>query len=138
MPLAGGMLGAAAAGAFGAADCYAAVFLLTLIGANMIREAFGPEEQGGGEDSPMTMFFLALATSVDAMAAGVSLSMTAPGGIVPAAVLIGLTTGLLSAAGAGLGRLFGSRLRRGAGIAGGLMLIGLGLRMLRDHLGGSG
>ena len=138
MPVAGWMLGAVFAEAIEAVDHYAAFFLLALIGVNMIREAFGPEEDVCRDFSPKTMLCLALATSIDALAAGITLAMTVPGGILGAAGLIGLTTAVLSAAGVGLGRFFGARLQRTARLAGGIVLIGLGIRILWTHLGGSG
>ena len=133
----GWSLGAVFAGAVAKFDGYASFFLLELLGVNLIAESFSADDpaQTGGF-SAAAMAPAALATSVDALAAGVSLALSAPGGIGPAAALIGTVTAAVSAAGVRLGSFFGRRLEHKARIAGGSLLIGLGIRMLFSHCGG--
>ena len=100
----------------------------------MLREAFSDEEEkmdaGYG---PREMLVLAVATSIDALAVGVSLAMLQVR-IVPAVLLIGAVTFVISFAGVRIGNLFGSRWRRPSVIAGGVILILIGVRILIEHL----
>ena len=111
-----------------------AFILLLIIGANMIREAFGEEEHYSDSVGFREMSVLAVATSIDALAVGVSFAFLQVK-IAPAAALIGITTFLLSAIGVKIGSLFGSRFRSRAEIAGGAILILIGLKILLEHLG---
>ncbi len=115
-------------------DHWIAFVLLGLIGANMLREAFSDEEEkmdaGYG---PREMLVLAVATSIDALAVGVSLAMLQVR-IVPAVLLIGAVTFAISFAGVRIGNLFGSRWRKPSVIAGGVILILIGVRILIEHL----
>ena len=81
------------------------------------------------------MFLMAVATSIDALAVGISLAMAGTVQIFLAVALIGVTTFCLSAAGVKIGNVFGSRYEKGAQIAGGCILILLGLKILLEHLG---
>ena len=113
----------------------------------MVREALSAgEEEVSGDLSVRAMFLLAIATSIDALAvgislvAGVSLPLLVNGRFNPASIwvaigLIGLTTFLLSTAGVKLGNRFGARYEKKAELAGGLILILLGLKILLEHLG---
>ena len=138
MPLIGFFLGALFAEAIQAFDHWVAFGLLALIGANMLREAFGGEECdccGDADLSVKTMFVMAVATSIDALAVGISLAMAGNVNIFAAVTLIGLTTCALSAIGVKVGNVFGSRYEKKAEAAGGIILILLGLKILLEHLG---
>ncbi len=136
MPLVGYLLGSLFAETITAIDHWIAFGLLALIGGNMIREALSPEEEDVGEDlSVRTMFTLAVATSIDALAVGISLAMAGNVNIWLAVTLIGVTTFVLSAIGVKVGSVFGSRFEQKAQIAGGVILILLGTKILLEHLG---
>lgn len=136
MPLIGYYVGSLFADAIEAFDHWVAFGLLAVIGINMLKEAFGQEEEEGNADlSVKTMFIMAVATSIDALAVGISLAMAGDVNIFSAVLLIGATTFGLSALGVKLGGVFGSRYEKRAQIAGGLILIGLGIRILLEHLG---
>lgn len=136
MPLVGWLLGTRFERYITAIDHWVAFALLALIGANMIREALSR-----GEDDPPnaslafgTMFVLAVATSIDALAVGITFAFLAVN-IVLAVLLIGTTTFLLSAAGVKVGNAFGLRFKGKAELAGGIILILIGCRILLEHLG---
>jgi putative Mn2+ efflux pump MntP len=116
-------------------DHWIASALLFLIGANMIREAVsGEEEDVDGDMGVKTMAVLALATSIDALAIGISMAMENDGILVPAAV-IGIITLAFSMAGVKIGSLFGDRFGKKAEAVGGIILIAIGLRILLEGLG---
>ncbi len=101
----------------------------------MIREALSGDEEDVDDDIGVrTMLILAVATSIDALAVGISLAMTGDD-ILTSAVLIGVITFLISAAGVKIGSLFGDRFGKKAELAGGIILIVIGLRILLEHLG---
>lgn len=136
MPLVGFFLGTMFAGAIEAFDHWVAFGLLGIIGINMLKEAFSKEEECPDADlSVKTMFIMAVATSIDAMAVGISLAMAGNVDIFMAVLLIGVTTFALSAAGVKIGNVFGSRFEKKAQIAGGVILILLGIKILLEHLG---
>ncbi len=137
MPLLGFFLGTLFAAAIEAFDHWIAFGLLVLIGANMLREAFSKEEaeSGSGDYGFKTMLVMAIATSIDALAIGVSMALTGNVNIWLAIVLIGVTTCLTSALGVKLGNVFGNRFEKKAQIAGGVILILLGVKILLEHLG---
>ena len=137
MPLIGFFLGSLFAQAIEVIDHWVAFGLLAIIGGNMLKEAFskGEEEEHGADLSFKTMFVMAVATSIDALAIGISLAMAGNVNIVAAVSFIGITTCLLSALGVKIGNLFGSRFEKKAEAAGGLILIALGLKILLEHLG---
>ena len=141
MPSAGFFLGALFAEAIEAVDHWVAFVLLAVIGINMLKEAFGKEEDACGcndQDADLsvkTMFLMAVATSIDALAVGISLAMVGDVNIFMAAALIGICTCLLSAAGVKIGNVFGSRYEKKAQIAGGVILLLLGLKILLEHTG---
>ena len=147
MPLLGFLLANSFAQAIASFDHWIAFLLLAVIGGNMVREALSAgEEEVSGDLSVRAMFLLAIATSIDALAAGISLvaGVSLPhqvnGRFNPASIwvaigLIGLTTFLLSTAGVKLGNRFGARYEKKAELAGGLILILLGLKILLEHLG---
>ena len=100
----------------------------------MIRESFSPEETCDGSFSVKTMLPLAVATSIDALAVGITFAFLQVS-IVPAVSFIGVITFLLSAAGLKIGNVFGSRWRSKAEFLGGLVLILMGAKILLEHLG---
>ena len=137
MPLIGFFLGTLFAEAIEAFDHWVAFGLLGIIGINMLKEAFEKEECDGCccDLSFKTMLVMAIATSIDALAVGVSLAMAGGVNIFLAVILIGVVTFAMSAAGVKVGNVFGSRFEKKAQIAGGVILILLGLKILLEHLG---
>ena len=136
MPLIGFFLGTLFADAIEAFDHWVAFGLLALIGINMLREAFGPQEEECCDDlSFKKMFVMAVATSIDALAVGIFLAMAGDVNIFVAIAFIGVITFALSAAGVKSGNVFGSRFQKDAQIAGGVILILLGIKILLEHLG---
>lgn len=141
MPLIGFFLGSMFAEAIQSVDHWVAFGLLVLIGVNMLREAFSPEEDGGCSEcadadlSVKSMFVMAVATSIDALAVGISLAMAGDVAIFVAVGIIGVCTFTLSAVGVGVGSVFGSRFEQKAQIAGGVILVILGVKILLEHLG---
>lgn len=138
MPLIGFFLGTMFADAIVAVDHWIAFGLLAIIGINMLKEAFSKEcdcEEHDADLSAKTMFIMAVATSIDALAVGISLAMAGNVNIFLAVALIGITTFTLSAVGVKIGNIFGSRFEKPAQIAGGVILILLGTKILLEHLG---
>ncbi len=138
MPLIGFFLGTLFAEAIEAFDHWVAFGLLAIIGINMLKEAFSKDcdcEENSADMSVKTMFIMAVATSIDALAVGISLAMAGNVNIVVAVILIGAITFLLSGAGVKIGALFGNRFEKKAQIAGGVILILLGVKILLEHLG---
>lgn len=139
MPLIGYLLGTAFEQYITSFDHWIAFALLTLIGANMLREAFSKdeEESAGASLSFGTMLVLALATSIDALAVGITLAFLVEsiGYLIFAVLSIGTITFILSAIGVRVGNLFGVRYKKGAVISGGVILILLGVKILLEHLG---
>ena len=139
MPLIGFFLGALFADAIQAVDHWVAFLLLGIIGINMLKEAFEKEECGCCEEhdadlSVKTMFVMAVATSIDALV-GISLAMAGNVNIFMAVLLIGAFTCAMSTVGVKVGNVFGSRFEKKAQLAGGLILILLGTKILLEHLG---
>ena len=139
MPLIGYFLGTAFEQYITSFDHWIAFALLTLIGANMLREAFSndEEESAGASLSFGTMLVLALATSIDALAVGITLTFLVEsiGYLIFAVLSIGIITFILSAIGVRVGNLFGVKYKKGAVISGGVILILLGVKILLEHLG---
>ena len=138
MPLLGFLLASLFADAIKNIDHWVAFGLLAIIGINMLKEAFSHEcecEGNSADFSVKTMFVMAIATSIDAMAVGISLAMAGDVNIVLAVTLIGMTTFLLSGLGVKIGNVFGNRFEKKAQIAGGVILIALGVKILLEHLG---
>lgn len=136
MPLLGYFLGVQFADYITAVDHWIAFVLLALIGAQMIREAISKKEEPADASlKPKKMLVLALATSIDALAAGISMACTPGTNIWFAVLFIGVTTFILSAVGVKLGSLFGTKYKSKAEFCGGLILILLGLKILLEDLG---
>lgn len=135
MPVLGYLVGVRFKDAITAIDHWIAFGLLAVIGGNMIREAItGDNEAEDGSLSARTMVMLALATSIDALAVGVGFAFLSVN-ITAAACFIGVVTFLLSAAGVKAGSVFGARYKARAELAGGVILILLGTKILLEHLG---
>lgn len=136
MPAAGYLLGSRFERYVNAIDHWIAFVLLALIGANMVKEALSKDECQEANDSVdiKTMFLLAIATSIDALAVGVTYAFLQVA-ILPAVSLIGVTTFLLSVAGVKAGNVFGMKYKSRAELAGGIILIVMGLKILLEHLG---
>lgn len=135
MPLIGYLLGSQFQSMITSIDHWIAFGLLVLIGANMIREALGEEgDEKNDSFSFQTMVLLAIATSIDALAVGITFAFLQVN-IWMAILLIGCTTFVFSAAGVKIGNVFGSRFKKKAEIAGGIILILIGSKILLEHLG---
>jgi putative Mn2+ efflux pump MntP len=133
MPVIGFFLSARCAGMIESFDHWIAFGLLFLIGVNMIREALSNEEESLTSSLAfLTMLKLAIATSIDALAVGVSLSLLQDTIVLPA-LLIGLTTFTISAVGVSFGKYIGEKFSSKAEIAGGIVLILLGVKILLEH-----
>lgn len=133
MPLIGYLLGTYSGAFIHHYSSWIAFILLTLIGINMIREAYGEEEESDSSLSFKTMFILAIATSIDALAVGVSLALLEVN-ILESVIIIGITTFIISAIGVKIGSIFGAKYKSKAEIAGGVILILLGVRIIIDYL----
>ena len=142
MPLIGFFLGTMFASAIEAIDHWVAFGLLAIIGINMLREALEKQEEccccadeHNADLGVKTMFVMAVATSIDALAVGISLAMAGDVNIWLSIALIGATTFSFSAAGVRIGSLFGAAFEKKAQLAGGLILVLIGLKILLEHLG---
>ena len=120
-----------------AVDHWIIFALLAFIGGNMIREAFGEEEENSRETAQFDwrhMLPLAVACSIDAFAVGVSFAFMKVN-IWFSVIVISVVTGAFSTVGLYIGRVFGARWQKPAQIAGGAVLVLLGLKVLLEHLG---
>ena len=135
MPAIGYILGAQFQEAIASIDHWIAFVLLALIGGNMIHEALdNDEEEADASLDVKTMFLLAVATSIDALAIGITFAFLKVN-IIPAVCFIGIVTFIISFAGVKIGNVFGARYKNKADIVGGIILILLGLKILLEHLG---
>ena len=135
MPAIGYILGARFQEAIASIDHWIAFVLLALIGGNMIHEALdNDEEEADASLNVKTMFLLAVATSIDALAIGITFAFLKVN-IIPAVCFIGIVTFIISFAGVKIGNVFGARYKNKAEIVGGIILILLGLKILLEHLG---
>ena len=142
MPTVVVFLGALFADAIEAFDHWVAFALLAIIGINLLKEALEKKDESGDNPekdadlSVKTMFLMAVATSIDALAVGISLAMVGSVNIWLAAAFIGICTCLLSALGVMIGNVFGSRYEKKAEFAGGVIQNLLGVKILQAHQGG--
>lgn len=134
MPFIGYFLGVWFADFVSSVDHWIAFVLLSIIGANMIKESCSKDENCALEPdfSFKTMFAMAVATSIDALAIGVSFAFLKVN-IWAAVALIGLVTGIFSAVGVLIGKYFGCRYKSKAEFMGGIILIAMGLKILLEH-----
>lgn len=135
MPLIGYFIGVQFSAYITSIDHWIAFGLLSVIGINMIREALSKEDDDDKacDLSPKAMLPLAVATSIDALAVGVTFAFLQTD-IVPAVSFIGVITFTLSAAGVKIGSVFGKKFKSKAEITGGVILILMGLKILLEHL----
>ena len=136
MPLLGYFLGSRFAKYITEYDHWVAFILLALIGINMIRESFSKKEEDA--DSSLgfkKMFLLAVATSIDALAVGITFAFLENTNIIAAVSFIGIVTFIISAVGVYIGSKFGAKYKNKAELAGGIILVLLGLNILLQHLG---
>ena len=134
MPLIGYFLGSFFADKITKYDHWIAFVLLVIIGANMVKEAFGEEEKVDASLKFMDMLILAIATSIDALAVGVTFAFMQVS-IIPAVSFIGVVTFVCSAAGIKIGSIFGTKYQSKAELFGGLVLIGIGIKILLVGVG---
>ena len=140
MPLIGWALGTQLDDFITPIDHWIAFILLALIGGKMLLDAFredDEEEAGEPKDTRLDLkelLMLAIATSIDALAVGITFAFLGVN-IVVAIAVIGVTTFALSVVGVAVGHVFGARYEKGATIAGGIVLILIGCKILLEHLG---
>lgn len=135
MPALGYLLGAAFQQYITSLDHWIAFILLALIGGNMIRESFSQkEEAANGSFAFQIMFLMAVATSIDALAVGITFALLPDVNIIAAVSFIGSITFLLSGLGLKIGNVFGARYKAKAEFAGGLILVLMGCKILLEHL----
>lgn len=135
MPLIGYLLGHSFESAIASIDHWIAFALLALIGGNMVREALGDdEEKTDASFGFKTMLLLSVATSIDALAVGVSFAFLGVN-IIAAIATICMTTFILSIVGIKVGNVFGAKYKDKAELVGGIILILMGLKILLEHLG---
>ena len=143
MPFIGCTLGSAFLSYIEAFDHWIAFILLGFIGANMIKESLSKDDECdcecGDENAsfaPKVMLTMAIATSIDALAAGVGMSvdLSGMGQILFATLSIGVITCILSAIGVKIGNVFGAKYKFVAELAGGIVLVGMGLKILIEHM----
>ncbi len=135
MPLVGWLCGVEAGHVIQKYDHWVAFSLLAFVGLRMIKSALSNEDQTQRADPSRgwTLVLLSIAVSIDALAVGFTLGLLGIAVLYPA-LLIGVVTGLLSLVGLRLGRGLGGKLGRPFEIVGGLLLVGIGVRILLDHL----
>ena len=135
MPIIGYILGVQFKDKITSIDHWIAFVLLGLIGINMIREALSNDEEPSDQSlNCKTMLLLAIATSIAALAVGITFAFLNVH-LIYAVSLIGLTTFVLSAVGVKIGNIFGAKYKSKAELAGGIILILLGTKILLQHLG---
>lgn len=135
MPAIGYFLGSYARELIESFDHWIAFLLLVIIGANMIRESFGEDEENADASFAFgRMFVLAVATSIDALAVGIAMAMSQRYEIGYAAAVIGIVTFAVSGIGLKVGSVFGEKYKKPATIAGGVILMLLGAIILIEHL----
>lgn len=136
MPLLGYFLGSSFQKYITAFDHWVTFILLSIIGINMIRESFSKEEnETDASFSVKNMFLLAIATSIDALAVGITFALLPDVNIILAVSFIGITTFILSGIGVKIGNIFGTKYKSLAERTGGIILILIGLKILLEHLG---
>lgn len=140
MPVIGWALGSQFLWLISPIDHWIAFILLAIIGGKMLWEAFRDDEDDSGDSSDANVIdlgeylMLAIATSIDALAMGISFAALSVN-IVAAASFIGVITFVLTVAGVAVGHFFGARYEKPATIVGGVVLILIGLKVLLEHLG---
>lgn len=134
MPLIGYFLGINFEKAITNVDHWIAFGLLTVIGINMIKEAYSKEKEESNDSIKFKdMLILAIATSIDALAVGITFAFLKVD-IIPAVSIIGIITFAISIIGVKIGNVFGDKYEKKAELAGGIILILLGIKILIEHL----
>jgi len=138
MPLIGYFAGTIFANKIQTLDHWIAFVLLGLIGGKMIKESFSKDEEksGGNGFQFLNMLLLAVATSIDALAVGVTFAFFEIN-IFAAIIIIGFTTCVISIGGVKIGNIFGAKFKSKAELLGGVVLVGLGVKILIEHLLGA-
>lgn len=134
MPLIGFLLGTQFKDSITSVDHWIAFALLSIIGIKMFKESRNTEEKVDTSFSLKHMTILSIATSIDALAVGITFAFLRVN-IVPAVIMIGVVTFIVSFIGVKIGNVFGSKYKARAEMIGGLILIGIGIKILVDHLG---
>lgn len=134
MPLIGYFLGSFFAEMIEKYDHWVAFVLLAIIGGNMIKESFGKDEKVDSSMNVKSMLLLAIATSIDALAVGVTFAFLQVQ-IVPAVSFIGVITFIFSAVGVKIGSLFGTKYKSKAELFGGIVLVLIGIKILLEGIG---
>ena len=134
MPLIGYFLGSFFAEMIEKYDHWVAFVLLAIIGGNMIKESFGKDEKVDSSMDVKSMLLLAIATSIDALAVGVTFAFLQVQ-IVPAVSFIGVITFIFSAVGVIIGSLFGTKYKSKAELFGGIVLVLIGIKILLEGIG---
>lgn len=136
MPLIGYLIGYQFKDYITSIDHWIAFILLALIGANMIKDSFSEDDDETDNSLGVkTMILMAIATSIDALAVGVTFAFLPNTNIIAAVSFIGIITFIISTAGAKIGNIFGAKYKSKAEFAGGLILILLGIKIILEHLG---
>lgn len=137
MPVLGWLMGSALAGMLSACDHWIAFGLLAILGIKMIREAFSADEDAvrGDPTRGLSLVLLSVATSIDALAVGLTFGMLRVAVWYPSAV-IGVVAAALTLAGMRMGGFLGRQFGKKMEVVGGLVLVGIGVRILISHLGG--
>lgn len=136
MPTVGYFLGSTFEKYITSYDHWIAFVLLGFIGGNMIREGLSKEEEKANDSfAAKTMVVLAVATSIDALAVGITFALLPDVNIVAAVAFIGAITFIISALGLKVGNIFGMKYKSKAEIVGGVILILIGVKILLEHLG---
>ena len=134
MPLIGYFLGSFFAEMIEKYDHWVAFVLLAIIGGNMIKESFDKDEKVDSSMDVKSMLLLAIATSIDALAVGVTFAFLQVQ-IVPAVSFIGVITFIFSAVGVKIGSLFGTKYKSKAELFGGIVLVLIGIKILLEGIG---
>lgn len=134
MPLIGYFLGSFFAEMIKKYDHWVAFVLLAIIGGNMIKESFDKDEKVDSSMDVKSMLLLAIATSIDALAVGVTFAFLQVQ-IVPAVSFIGVITFIFSAVGVKIGSLFGTKYKSKAELFGGIVLVLIGIKILLEGIG---
>ena len=139
MPLIGWALGSQLTDFITPIDHWIAFGLLAFVGGKMLWDAFHEDDEAEGVQTDekldlKELLMLAIATSIDALAVGITFAFLQVA-IVPSITIIGLTTFVISFAGVAVGRFFGARFEKPATIVGGVVLILIGVKILLEHLG---
>ena len=135
MPLIGYFLGSTFESVVTKVDHWIAFILLGIIGINMIKEAFGNDEENQNDKVDFkTMIMLAIATSIDALAVGITFAFFKVNMVI-ATIMIGIVTFAICVIGVKIGNKFGDKYERKAEVVGGIILIFMGIKILLEHLG---